>query len=85
MGHHGAMRSRKVDSQRLRVLLDERGMSKRDLADMAGLSYSFIKYLVPRTGPAQRNCGATATLIAMALGVDPDDFSTPQRYADVAA
>lgn len=57
-----------VDTIALRRLLNERGMSLRDLSDRTGLSWTFVKYLAN----GQRNPSfATAEDICEALGVLP--------------
>jgi len=65
-----------IDTVALRQLLNERGMSLRDLADRTGLSWTFVKYLAngtrnPRPG--------TAESIAEALGVPRSAFLVTPR------
>lgn len=50
---------RRIDTDAFEALLDKRRMSKRELAERTGLSYSFIKYLAagernPGRGSAER-------------------------------
>lgn len=50
---------RHIDTDAFEALLDKRRMSKRELAERTGLSYTFIKYLAsgqrnPRRGSAER-------------------------------
>lgn len=63
-----------VDTIALRRLLNERGMSLRDLSDRTGLSWTFVKYLAngtrnPLIGSAER--------VAAALGVPRQAFLLP--------
>lgn len=63
-----------VDTIALRRLLDERGMSLRDLSDRTGLSWTFVKYLAN----GQRNPRpANAEILARVLGVPRQAFLLP--------
>ena len=57
---------RRIDTAAFEALLDKRHMTKRDLAQMTGLSYTYVKYLANGERNPSRN---SAELIAAALKV----------------
>jgi transcriptional regulator with XRE-family HTH domain len=82
-----------VDTIALRRLLNERGMSLRDLSDRTGLSWTFVKYLAngqrnPRPDKARRIARALHVPVkAFLLPVTPvpalrDDFPVDDSAVD---
>lgn len=72
------MRTRLVDPTRLRALRQGRGYTLTALADKAGVSLSFVKYV--EAGTTQPS-DLYATALAEALGCDVTDFSDPKKEA----
>lgn len=72
------MRDRVVDGATLREIRKARGLTQTKLAELAGVSLSYIKYV--ETGTSQPS-DPYANVIAEALGCAVEAFSTPKEAA----